>query len=57
MRQREPDQLEDANQRPVQEREGHRRMLAAVRTLPSKSSSQLMDGILGTHRSDGSHRP
>ena len=25
----EPDQLEDATERPVQEREGHRRMLAA----------------------------
>jgi hypothetical protein len=47
---RESDQLEDANQRPVQEREGPSPDARQSRTLPSRSSSQLMDGILGTHK-------
>ena len=49
---REPDQLEDATERPVEERECFRRMPAASGALTSKSTSWSMYSVLGAHRVD-----
>ena len=46
----ESDELEEAAEGPVEEREGHRRMLAVGWDQASKSSSRLLDDILGTDR-------
>ena len=45
----EPHQLEDAAERPIQEREGAHLMLAA--SGGHSQSTQASDGIVGTHKS------
>lgn len=46
----EADQLQHAAERPVEEREGHGPVCSPCQRQPSKSSSQPVDDILGTHR-------
>ena len=47
----EPRQLEDAAERPIQEREGSPLDARRIRRAWSKSSTQASDGIVGTHKS------
>ena len=50
------DELEEAAERPVEEREGRRRDACRVGVWASKSTSKLIDGVLGTDRYCGRRR-
>jgi hypothetical protein len=47
------DDLKDTAERAVEEREGHSSDARRARSQPSKSSSQPVDDILGTHTPAG----
>jgi hypothetical protein len=47
---REPDQLQESMERPIEERDGHRGMLAPSGSWRQGPSSQAVDGVLGTLR-------